>query len=708
MFAIVVNEKGGEQKRLEFDKPEVTIGRVQGNDIILPKGNVSKRHSRIVLKDGKFIIVDLKSTNGTYVNGRKITSPLVVKGSDKIYIGDFILSIEEGAAAAGAGAAAGLDDEPAAPPRRPASTVPPPPPRRAEPAEDDDEMGSSGEESDAEPARPSRGTVPAVAQPAPLPPVNEMAPPEPPRIARPSSPAVPQQPAPPSMRPPTRPSAPSRPDLPAQSSRPTLQPTPPPSRPASVAEPVAAPPRPAPPPAAPAPPAPRTTMPAMGAVSAPGATGPTGAMGGAPTARPAPSPPPQPQPARRAPAEVGDRTRLVEIMRELAARLQNALGLAGRGPEATSEEDVWSRAESAATELLDEIVGAAGLPANADAQSIVRDVVAETLGMGLFDDLLADESVREVIVARHDRVYVDSGGQRQLSGRLFSSPDAALRALERLLARAGRLADLETARREGTFLEARLDDHVVLAAALPPVAPRGPAISLRRVARAGGQAGSVAGLVAAGALSQGMADLLDVALQRRRNILVSGPAAARASVLAALGRQAALAGERVVAIDDGEELDPGDAPGGWTTLAGGAHAIEALWSALRLRPERLIIGEVRGREALDMVTALAAGVDGVLCGVVAHSPREAVARVEALARLHPSAPSHEALRDELGRAVHVIVQVAGAEGGARVVEITEVAGGKLQPIFRGDGGRFQPTGHVPAWAEGAAPSTFRP
>ena len=99
MFAILCSEKGGEQRRLEFDKPEVTIGRVQGNDIILPKGNVSKRHSRIVLKDGKFIIVDLKSTNGTYVNGRKISSPLVVKSSDKIYIGDFILSIEEGAGA---------------------------------------------------------------------------------------------------------------------------------------------------------------------------------------------------------------------------------------------------------------------------------------------------------------------------------------------------------------------------------------------------------------------------------------------------------------------------------------------------------------------------------------------------------------------------------------------------------------------------------
>src|ERR1700761_9758741 len=97
MLAIVVNEKGGEQKRLEFDKPEVTIGRVQGNDIVLPKGNVSKRHARIVLKDGKFIIVDLKSTNGTYVNGRKITSPLVVKDSDKIYIGDFIVGVDESA-----------------------------------------------------------------------------------------------------------------------------------------------------------------------------------------------------------------------------------------------------------------------------------------------------------------------------------------------------------------------------------------------------------------------------------------------------------------------------------------------------------------------------------------------------------------------------------------------------------------------------------
>jgi pilus assembly protein CpaF len=98
MFTVLITEKGGSQKRLTFTEPEVTIGRVPGNDVVLPKGNVSKRHSRIVLKDSRFIVVDLKSTNGTYVNGRKITSPLVVKEGDKIYIGDFILTLEGDAA----------------------------------------------------------------------------------------------------------------------------------------------------------------------------------------------------------------------------------------------------------------------------------------------------------------------------------------------------------------------------------------------------------------------------------------------------------------------------------------------------------------------------------------------------------------------------------------------------------------------------------
>jgi pilus assembly protein CpaF len=97
MFTVIVQEKGGKTQRLQFNKSEITVGRVQGNDIVLPKGNVSKRHSKVVFKEGKFIVVDLKSTNGTYVNGHKIASPQVVKSTDKVFIGDFVLEIEEGA-----------------------------------------------------------------------------------------------------------------------------------------------------------------------------------------------------------------------------------------------------------------------------------------------------------------------------------------------------------------------------------------------------------------------------------------------------------------------------------------------------------------------------------------------------------------------------------------------------------------------------------
>jgi len=97
MLTVIVSEKGGGSKNVNSEKTEINIGRVQGNDVVLPKGNVSKRHSRIVAKDGKVILVDLQSTNGTYVNGRKISSPIVITPRDKIYIGDFILQLSPSA-----------------------------------------------------------------------------------------------------------------------------------------------------------------------------------------------------------------------------------------------------------------------------------------------------------------------------------------------------------------------------------------------------------------------------------------------------------------------------------------------------------------------------------------------------------------------------------------------------------------------------------
>src|SRR4051794_41266274 len=103
MIKLTITEKGGEPKALSFDKDEISIGRVTGNDIVLPKGNVSKRHSKIVIRDGLLEVSDLKSTNGTYVNGRKIAEPMGVTTSDKIYVGDFMIILEGDPAAASTG-----------------------------------------------------------------------------------------------------------------------------------------------------------------------------------------------------------------------------------------------------------------------------------------------------------------------------------------------------------------------------------------------------------------------------------------------------------------------------------------------------------------------------------------------------------------------------------------------------------------------------
>src|SRR5713226_312143 len=93
-FSVILTEKGGPTQRLDFDAEEITVGRVDENDICLPKGNISKKHTKIVVKDGKIIVLDLKSTNGTYVNGKKLAGPLVITPTDKIYVGDFILNVE--------------------------------------------------------------------------------------------------------------------------------------------------------------------------------------------------------------------------------------------------------------------------------------------------------------------------------------------------------------------------------------------------------------------------------------------------------------------------------------------------------------------------------------------------------------------------------------------------------------------------------------
>ncbi len=676
MFSILVSEKGGDSKRLEFDKPEVTIGRVQGNDIILPKGNVSKRHSRIVLKDGKFIIVDLKSTNGTYVNGRKITSPLVVKDTDKIYIGDFILSIDE----AGAGAAV---EETAAPPPPPrARTVSGPsvaPPRRPEPVEEEQGGAGDGDE--------TFGAQAAEEAPAePPPPRRPMAAPIPTMRPTPSPAAPPAAPARPPEAPRERP--PSRQDIPAIA----------PSRPTAPPRPVA------PPPAAFAPP---PSSPAV-------APRPRPIPSVAPT--PAPVAPPVMTPRRPAAAPSGSegpeaarRTRILDALRSLSNRLVTSLGneLHPHGGEALRE-----RAEALASELVAEIAQETGLPPGIEPDQLLRDAVSEAVGLGPLDELVLDESVFAITIARPDRIFVDRVGQgRSLTPRWISSTEAAHRILDRVAARAGRVADLAEARARGGLFEARLDNGFVLSATVGAFAGGGVSVVVRRGRRDGGR---LPDLAQTGMLSPGMADFLDLAVRSRRNIIVAGVGGSgRSTLIGALAR--ATEGQRVVIVEEAGELDGGDLP--WISVSGaGQDARRAFGAALRLKPERLIVGDVRGAEALDVLAAMAGGLDGMIVGITAASSRDALARVVASARLAPEAPSAQVLEAELAAGAHLVVVLGrSSEGEPRVLEISEVAGGaegfSVSPVFslRNDGAssRFVASGHVPAWADGAPASMFR-
>ena len=678
MFSILVSEKGGDSKRLDFDKPEVTIGRVQGNDIILPKGNVSKRHSRIVLKDGKFIIVDLKSTNGTYVNGRKITSPLVVKNSDKIYIGDFILAIEEAGAAAPAEEAA-----PVARPRpAPAQSAPPPPPRRPVEEEHDEppSMEDRDPESDSTMGRPDRD------EPEPQPEDEEDAPSPPPR--RPLS-APPPAAAIPTMRPQPSPVAPPAART-AEPPRPSVTrdvPSVAPARPISpprVAPPAAAPVASAPPPAA---------------------------------ARPRPVSAPPPAAAARRPAPAGDsgaeasrRGRILDALRALSSKLVNTLGTE---LESLHGDALRERAEAVANDLVAELAQDTGLPPGIEPDQLLRDAVGEVVGLGPLEELLLDESVTTITVARPDRIFVDRSGQgRSLAPRWISSGEAAHRILDRIAQRAGRGAELAEARTRGGLFEARLDGGFLLSAALGPLASGSVSMVVRRSRRDGSR---LSDLASQGVLSQGMADFLDLAVRARRNILVTGATGSgRSTLMGALARS--TDGQRFVFVEESAELDAGDQP--WISLSGaGGDARRAFADALRLKPERVVVGDIRGAEALDVLSAVSGGIDGALLGIAATSTREALRRLVSSARLAPDAPSAAALEAEVPNGVHLVVLLTRAmDGESRITEIAEVVPGGdgvsgATSIFssRGDGAnaRFTASGHIPSWAEGAPASMFR-
>jgi pilus assembly protein CpaF len=348
------------------------------------------------------------------------------------------------------------------------------------------------------------------------------------------------------------------------------------------------------------------------------------------------------------------RDRLIEARREAAA--------AGEGARGGLEEEV--------RRLVDD---GAALLGSEDREILVARVLRDTVGLGPLEDLLADPSVEEVMVNGPDRVYVERAGRIAPAGATFADEEELRNAIERILAPLGRRLD-----ELSPMVDARLADGSRVNAVIPPLAIDGPILSIRRF---GAERPGARELVELGTLSEAHLARLEEAVRSRRSILVSGgTGAGKTTLLNALSGFIA-ADERLVTIEDAAELRlqgrhvvrlesrPAGVEGrGEVTIR------DLLRNALRMRPDRIVIGEVRGPEALDLLAALNTGHRGALSTVHANSPADALARLETLALMAGLGLSHEAVAAQVRRGIDLVIQIERlADGARRVTEIAEVA-----------------------------------
>jgi pilus assembly protein CpaF len=353
---------------------------------------------------------------------------------------------------------------------------------------------------------------------------------------------------------------------------------------------------------------------------------------------------------------------------ELAARLRQALierrrtdAAAGRRPE----RDL----PAAVDELVER--EAAILPLH-EREEIVARILRDTVGLGPLEELLADPEVEEVMVNGPDCVFVERHGRIERTGIAFADEAELRNAIERILAPLGRRVD-----ELSPMVDARLADGSRVNVVIPPLAVDGPAVSIRRftAARPGPSQ-----LVELGTLTVEMREQLAAAVRKRRSLLVSGgTGCGKTTLLNALSSLVA-AEDRVVTIEDAAELrlqqphvvrlesrPPSVEGRGEVTIR------DLLRNALRMRPDRIVIGEVRGPEALDLLTALNTGHRGALSTVHANSPSDALRRLETLALMAGIGLPHLAIREQLGRGFDLVVHLERFPDGRRLVtEIAEV------------------------------------
>jgi pilus assembly protein CpaF len=370
-------------------------------------------------------------------------------------------------------------------------------------------------------------------------------------------------------------------------------------------------------------------------------------------------------------------------------------------------------------EITDEMVAqiiasTADFPAELSRDAIKKRLVDEAVGLGPLEELIADEDISEIMVNASDEIYFEKKGRLQKSIVTFTDDQAVIAAIERIVTPLGRRID-----ESSPMVDARLRDGSRVNAIIPPLALKGPCITIRKFMK---ERLTPQRLIGFGSLNEAMVVILRTAVLAKRNVVISGGTGSGKTTLLNMLSSFIPMHERVVTVEDAAELQlpqpnlvglearPANQEG-----RGEVKIRDLVRNCLRMRPDRIVVGECRGGEALDMLQAMNTGHDGSLTTAHANSPRDCISRLEVMVMMAGMDLPSIAIREQIASAVNMIVQQTRFSCGQRKItsisEVTGVEGGRVQlaEIFRFQQtgydengrvqGRFEPTGLVPEFYE---------
>jgi len=379
------------------------------------------------------------------------------------------------------------------------------------------------------------------------------------------------------------------------------------------------------------------------------------------------------------------REREFEWRKRIHGQLLETMDLRRHDVSNMTDERLRSETEKLIRQILDGLD--AEIPSDLDRELLCKQVLNEAVGLGPLEELLDDDSVSEIMVNRFDEIYIERQGRLLRHPLTFTGDRAVLGVIERIVAPIGRRID-----ESSPMVDARLKDGSRVNAIIPPLALKGPALTIRKFAK---RKLDVTDLVRFGAISTEMASFLRVCVASRKNVIVSGGTGSGKTTLLNILSNFIPSGERVITVEDAAELQlrhehlislesrPANVEG-----KGAILIRDLVKNTLRMRPDRIVVGECRGAEALDMLQAMNTGHEGSLTTLHANSPRDALARLETMVLMAGMELPLVAIREQIASAVDLIVQQTRFACGTRMItSISEIVGmesGKIQiqELFR--------------------------